>query len=98
MKRKYIHGKVSKVNSKGCKPETNNIANIRHLTKIITFLSEVEAAHTTDIVVKLGMGKDYVKSGLHFLKNNKIIMVVGSTRHKRWNGGVKHYALNPLFK
>lgn len=96
MKKKKWVSKKFKNNSRGAKAE-KYIANIHHLTRIITFLSEVDCAYKKQIYEGTGMHGSIIKSALTFLLNNKILFVLKIVRVGKFPN-IKYYALNPLFK
>lgn len=83
-----------KTNSKGTKRK-RNITNIHHLTRIITYLSEVDCAYKKQISDATGL-MNVIPSAITFLLNNKIIFLKRSQAAGKLY--VDYYALNPLFK
>lgn len=81
-----------KSNSCGTKSDWINVATVRHLTRIITYLSEVESVYHKQIERKTGMNYAVVSSALTFLLNHKIVLIF------KTQSSVKHYILNSLFK
>lgn len=83
--------------NRGYKTDFRNLANIRHLTRIITYLSEVECDYRGGIQRKTGLDSVKLKSALKFLVYYKIIFIMKRDKlGKRTN--VKFYALNQFFK
>ncbi len=83
-----------KLNPHGCKPDFKKIANTRHLTRILTYLSCVDYASQTKIQTSIGVETEYLKDAINFLVNHKIIFIINFKR----DGAIKRYMLNPLFK
>lgn len=75
----------------------SKVANIRHLKRIMIYLSRVDCAHQTEIRNKIGMDNYYVGSALNFLVNNKIVFIK-RTQSKGRYPYVNYYSINPLFK
>ena len=94
MKKKEKFVRFKRVNSVGCKSDSTKIANTRHLTRILTYLSSIDYANQTKIQTELGIEAALIKDALTFLLNHKIIFRLV------FKGGskVKQYVLNPLFK
>lgn len=96
MKQKRFSG-FAKTNSNGTKSDKGKIANIRHLTRIITYLSEVKYDYAKSIERKTGIGYPHIKSALMFLLNYKIIRVFKIDK-AGINPESKFYKLNPKYK
>ena len=77
---------------KGNYKNYNRTANVHHLTRIITYLSELaeEGVTRSTIDRSCGIGGAIIEA-MNFLSNHKIIFVLG-------NGATKKYVLNPIFK
>ena len=73
------------------------VANVHQLTRIISYLSEVEFASKTEISIQTEIGGDYLSSAIAFLKGKKIIFIIKTSGNGR-RRSVKYYTLNPLYK
>ena len=82
------------INSKGAKQDWSKVAQTRHLTRIIIYLSNVPSANKTKIIKEACTDSKRVDDALNFLINHKILYKT----LKRTNLSVTQYALNPLFK
>ena len=60
--------------SKGMKGDFGRTANIRHLTRIITYLSEIDKDHVTGISEKTGVTRQILKGALLFLVNHGLVL------------------------
>lgn len=84
-----------KTNSDGCKGDymTHHVPNIRHLTRVIVYLKEINIKCTkSEICKQCTMENTQIKGALLWLVNNKIVI----KDHKRaaQNNGT-YYSLNP---
>lgn len=71
---------------------THHVSNIRHLTRIITYLKEINIkCIKSEICVQCNMENNQVNGALLWLLNNKIIIKESS--RKGQNGG-NYYSLN----
>lgn len=83
-----------KVNSVGCKNEyfSKNIANTRHLKRILIYLSVIKEMVTiTQIKEYIGIKLEYIRDGLAFLTGQNLIL---TSKHNN----VNYYFINPLFQ
>lgn len=82
--------------SKGVKGDVRNTANIRHLTRIITYLSEIDKDHITGISEKTGVSRRILKGALLFLVNHGLVLKkkdLRKTSNRIW-GDLWYYSLN----
>jgi len=89
--------KKIKRHNKGCKPDFGKVANVRHLTRIISYLSEVECDYQTSIQIKTGVSSNFIKSAIRFLLNYKIVFITRRDKAGKISQA-RYYALNPLWK
>ena len=83
-----------KLNSVGCKNEyfSKNVANTRHLKKILTYLSFIkEMVRVTQIKENTGIKIEQVHDGLAFLTGYNLVL---TSKHN----SVNYYFINPLFR
>ncbi len=78
-------------NSYGAKIDRGRTATTRHLTRIITYLSEVEKDYFENMRRKLNIDFYQLRDALNFLGNYKILLKFKNNQEK------KFYSLNPLF-
>ena len=88
--------KITKTNPNGIKGDFGKVATVRHLTRIITYLSEIDYDYITSISKKINIHHSFVKSAMLFLVNHGLVLKKKDFRkktHKRW-GDMWYYSLN----
>lgn len=83
--------------SKGCGSDHFHLANTRHLTRIIAYLSEVDCAYLKQISRETGIEHNRVKNALVFLMCYDMVLIKKTQKLNRW-AGVKYYELNKELK
>ena len=85
-----------KTQSKGTQGDFGRVATIRHLTRIIVYLSENEWVHKTNIQKNIGLDLSFVNGALLFLVNHGIVLKQKDFRRKasRYWGNVWYYKLS----
>ena len=82
----------------GMKSDQRTTANIRHLTRILIYLSEVEYDNKTNMGRNCCMDRHtYLNSAIKFLLDYEFIYIVEPKVIKR-NHSVKFYAIYPSIK
>lgn len=76
-------------NHKGEKSDYKTIANVRHLTRLLTYLREVRESYRKEMTRATGINHACLNSALVFLENNNMII--------KLRKGKLIYVLNPLF-
>ena len=85
-----------KPQSKGVKSDFGKVATIRHLTRIITYLSEVDRDSISNISKNACVNYCLTKGAMVFLVNHGIVIKKKDLRRKpdkRW-GNMWYYSLN----
>ena len=85
-----------KAQSKGTQGDFGKVATIRHLTRIIAYLSEIGVDHKTNIQKNTGLDLSFVNGALLFLVNHRIVLKQKDLRRKksRYWGNLWYYKLS----